>query len=52
MARHLRTKMLDNSVAGKQNRMTRMSAMAKLTMKMFVTDCIDFVVVTAMNTCN
>ena len=36
---------------GAQNNITSMSAIAKLTIKMFVTDCIDFVVVTAMKTC-
>jgi hypothetical protein len=36
---------------GAQKSMTNMSAMARLTMKMLVTDCIDLVVVTAMNTC-
>ena len=35
---------------GAQNNITSMSAIAKLTMKMFVTDCIDFVVVTAIKT--
>ena len=36
---------------GAQKSMTSMSAIARLTMKMFVTDCIDLVVVTAMKTC-
>ena len=35
---------------GAQNSITSMSAMAKLTMKMFVTDCMDLVVVTAIKT--
>ena len=35
---------------GAQKSMTSISAMAKLTMNIFVTDCIDFVVVTAMKT--
>ena len=35
---------------GAQKSMTNMSAMAKFTMKMFVTDCIDLVVVTAIKT--
>ena len=35
---------------GAQNNITNMSAIARLTMKMLVTLCIDLVVVTAMNT--
>ena len=35
---------------GAQNSMTRMSARARFTMKIFVTDCMDLVVVTAMKT--
>ena len=35
---------------GAQKSMTNMSAMARFTMKMLVTDCIDLVVVTAMKT--
>ena len=35
---------------GAQNNITNISAMARLTIKIFVTLCIDFVVVTAMNT--
>ena len=35
---------------GAQNNITSMSAIARLTMKMLVTLCIDLVVVTAMNT--
>ena len=35
---------------GAQNTMTRMSARARFTMKMLVTDCMLLVVVTAMNT--
>ena len=36
---------------GAQNSMTSISAIAKLTINMLVTDCIDFVVVTAIRTC-
>lgn len=39
------------TLGGAQNSMTNMSAMAKLTMKMLVTLCMDFVVVTAIITC-
>ena len=39
------------TLGGAQKSMTDMSAMAKLTMKILVTDCIDFVVVTATITC-
>ena len=35
---------------GAQNNITNMSAIARLTMKMLVTLCMDLVVVTAMNT--
>lgn len=35
---------------GAQKSMTRMSARARFTMKMLVTDCMDLVVTTAMNT--
>ena len=38
------------TLGGAQNNMTKKSATAKFTMKMFVTDCMDFDIVTAMKT--
>ena len=39
------------TLGGAQNKRTRKSARAKLTMNMLVTDCIDLVIDTAVNTC-